>query len=248
MSNGLYLYGIFPAPGPQGLALEGLDKQPVFNQVIDGFVFLYSEAQQERYLASRKNLLGHERVLEQAMQAGYQTLLPLQFGLIIQDWDTVTQQLTIPYGERMKQLFDRLDGQREVSIKLFWTQDIELQMLLNENPDLKAKRDSLEGKNLSMDEVVSIGQAIERAMESRKQVIINAFRETLNTLATEVVENNMLTESMIYNAAYLIPWNAESEFSRQVEALDRHFDERLKIRYNNLTAPYNFARLEQLGQ
>jgi hypothetical protein len=243
MSNGLYLYGIFPAPGPQGLALEGLDKQPVLNQLVDGFVFLYSEAQQERYLASRKNLLGHERVLEQAMQAGYPTLLPLQFGLIIQDWNTVTQQLTAPHGEGMKKLFAKLEGQREVGIKLFWTQDTELQMLLDENQDLKAKRDGLEGKNLSMDEVVSIGQAIERAMENRKQDIITAFREALNPLATEVVENDTLTESMIYNAAYLIPWDAEPTFSNQVQSLDHHFDERLKIRYNNLTAPYNFTQL-----
>ncbi len=243
MSNGIYLYGIFPPPGPQGLELEGLDKQPVQLQTIDGFAFLYSDAQQERYLASRKNLLGHEKVLEQAMQAGYRTLLPLQFGLIIESWEAVSQQLTSPYGDQLKKLFSRLEGQQEVSVKVFWTQDVELQMLLDENQDLREKRDRLEGKTLSMDQVVSIGQAIEQAIESRKQTIINAFRQQLNSFATEVVENDMLTESMIYNAAYLIPWEVEPEFSAQVEALDQFFHGRLKIRYNNLTAPYNFAQL-----
>ncbi|MCL6434647.1 MAG: GvpL/GvpF family gas vesicle protein [Leptolyngbyaceae cyanobacterium HOT.MB2.61] len=243
MSNGIYLYGIFPPPGPQGLELEGLDKQPVQLQTIDGFAFLYSDAQQERYLASRKNLLGHEKVLEQAMQAGYRTLLPLQFGLIIESWEAVSQQLTSPYGDQLKKLFSRLEGQQEVSVKVFWTQDVELQMLLDENQDLREKRDRLEGKTLSMDQVVSIGQAIEQAIESRKQSIINAFRQQLNSFATEVVENDTLTESMIYNAAYLIPWEVEPEFSTQVEALDQFFHGRLKIRYNNLTAPYNFAQL-----
>lgn len=246
MSNGLYLYGIFPTPGPADLALEGLDKQPVHLQTIDGFAFLYSEAQQERYLASRKNLLGHERVLEQAMHAGYRTLLPLQFGMIIEDWETVTKLLTNPHHDSLKHLFDKLDGQREVSIKVIWTHDAELQMLLEENQELKAKRDSLEGKNLSMDEIVSIGQAIEKAMEKRKQEIIAAFRNAINPLATQVVENDTLTESMIYNAAYLIPWEMEPEVSAHVEAIDALFEGRLKIRYNNLTAPYNFAQLERL--
>jgi hypothetical protein len=50
---------------------------------------------------------------------------------------------------------------------------------------------------------------------------------------------------MIYNAAYLIPWDDEPQFGEQVEQLDQKFDSRLKIRYNNLTAPYNFARLEE---
>lgn len=247
MGYGLYLYGIFPLPGPQDLALEGLDKQPVQLQSVDGFAFLYSEAQQERYLASRKNLLGHERVLEQAMHAGYRTLLPLQFGLIIEDWAMVTQQLTQPHGESLHQLFEKLAGKREVGIKVFWTQDAELQALMNENQTLKAQRDSLEGKNLSMDEVVKIGQTIEKAMEARKHGIINAFRSGLNPLASEIVENDTLMESMIYNAAYLIPWDSEPEFSHQVEILDHQFDQRLKIRYNNFTAPFNFAQIDRLA-
>ena len=247
MTQALYLYGIFPAPGPENLELQGLDQQPVHLHIQDNFAFLYSEAQQERYLASRKNLLGHEKVLEQAMQAGHRTLLPLQFGLTIETWETVSQQLTMPHREGLNRLFKKLAGCREVGIKLFWDSAEELQALMSENADLKAKRDSLEGKTLSMDEIVVIGQAIEQAMSDRRQQIISAFQSALNSLAVEVVENESLTEAMIYNAAYLIPWETEAEFSQQVEALDQQFDGRLKIRYNNFTAPYNFAQLEQLN-
>ncbi len=246
MASNLYLYGIFPAPGPKDLDLEGLDKEPVHTQLVDGFAFLYSQAQQERYLASRRNLLGHEKVLEHAMEAGYRTLLPLQFGLTIDTWETVSHQLTLPHKDGLEQLFHKLEGQREVGVKVFWDSDAELKTLLEENESLKTRRDSLEGKSLSMDEVVSIGQAIERAMENRKQGIIQAFRDALNSLALDIVENDTLTQAMIYNAAYLIPWDKEADFSHQVEGLDQQFDQRLKIRYNNFTAPYNFAQLDRL--
>ncbi|BAS56026.1 Gas vesicle synthesis protein GvpL/GvpF [Leptolyngbya boryana NIES-2135] len=244
MSN-LYLYGIFPAPGPQDLDLQGLDQKPVQTQIVDGFAFLYSEAQQQRYLASRRNLLGHEKVLEQAMQAGYRTLLPLQFGLTIETWETVSDQLTAPHFEHLKTLFEKLDGRREVSIKLFWDSAEELQALMAENAELREQRDSLEGKSLSMDEIVRIGQAIEHAMSDRREAIITEFQTTLNAMAIEIVENDVLTEAMIYNAAYLIPWESESEFSQAVERLDQQFDGRLKIRYNDFTAPYNFAQFER---
>ena len=247
MGTGLYLYGIFPTPGPEDLEMQGLDKQPVHLHILDGFAFLYSEAQQERYLASRRNLLDHEKVLEQAMHAGHRTLLPLQFGLIVQDWETVTQQLTATQGPKLKQLFTRLDGRREVGVKVFWDADVELQMLLAQNEQLRTERDRLEGKSLSMDEVIRIGQSIEQAVEARKQSIIQVFRESLNPLADKTLENDPLTEAMIYNAAYLIPWELESQFSDQVEALDEQFEGRLRIRYNNFTAPYNFAQLEQLS-
>jgi Gas vesicle synthesis protein GvpL/GvpF len=94
-----------------------------------------------------------------------------------------------------------------------------------------------------MDQIVQIGQAIEQAMGDRKQSIINLFQTTLNGLAHEVVENDVLTDAMIYNAAYLIPWDTEPQFGEQVEQLDQQFESRLKIRYNNFTAPYNFAQV-----
>lgn len=247
MANGLYLYGIFPTPGPTHLALEGLDKQPVKAHQLDQFVFLYSEAQQERYLASRRNLLGHERVLEQAMEHGFHTLLPLQFGLIIDDWDLVREQLVTPHSEKLSILLHHLDGQREVGIKVFWETEQELAALMAENDNLRTERDRLEGRTLSMDEVVRIGQAIEQAMDARKDAIIQTFQSTLDPLATRVVENDSMTDTMIYNAAYLIPWESETEFSAHVEALDHKFENRLRIRYNNFTAPFNFAQLESLS-
>ena len=246
MATRYYLYGIFPAPGPEALEVTGLDQQPLLSKTLGAFTFLYSEAQQDRYLASRKNLLGHEKVLEAAMQHGYRTLLPLQFGLTIEDWQEVLQQLIEPQEAKLKQLFEKLEGQREVSVKVLWDATQELEMLMQENADLRQERDSLEGKQLSMDEVVRIGQAIEAAVEARKQGIISAFREALTPFAAAVIENDPMMDTMIYNAAFLIPWDAEAEFSEAIEQLDRQFEERLRIRYNNFTAPYNFAQPDSL--
>ncbi|MEO0824127.1 MAG: GvpL/GvpF family gas vesicle protein [Cyanobacteria bacterium J06635_15] len=246
MGTALYLYGIFPAPGPQGLVVKGLDAQPVVAHTIDEFTFLYSEAQQARYLASRRNLLGHEKVLEQAMHDGFRTLLPLQFGLIIETWDKVIDQLVTPHGDGLKRLFERLQGRREVSVKVLWEEDKELEMLMAENEGLRLERDRLEGKQLSMDEIVRIGQAIEQAMGDRRAAIITAFQSALNSQSVAMIENDPLTSAMIYNTAYLIPWEAEPQFGQAIEALDAQFEDRLRIRYNNFTAPFNFAQLDQL--
>ena len=244
-SQGLYLYGILPTPPNTEFDVQGLDKEPVHSHQVDNFVFLYSSAKKNKYLASRRNLLGHERVLETAMHEGYRNLLPLQFGLVINDWDRVQQQLIAPYGENLVQLFDKLNGRREVSIKMLWDSKSELELLMQENDGLRAERDRLEGRQLSMEEVVSIGQQIEQAMSDRKDTIVRTFQNELNPLAIEIAENDPLQEAMIYNTAYLIPWDLEPKFSEKVEALDQQFDGRLRIRYNNFTAPFNFAQIER---
>jgi hypothetical protein len=243
MNNGLYLYGILPAPISEKIVLEGLDQQPVHSYSVDGFNFLYSEAKKEKYLTSRRNLLCHEKVLELAMSEGFRTLLPLRFGLVVKTWETVTDQLTRPHKEKLEELFQKLEGRREVSVKVFWNSQSEIQGLLESNVSLKKKRDAMEGKALSTSEIIEIGKLIENGLQLRKQAVIDAFRSELNALAEEFVENDPMTEEMIYNAAYLIPWESESNFSQKVEAIDQKFGDRLRIRYNNFTAPYTFAQL-----
>ncbi|MBW4607122.1 MAG: GvpL/GvpF family gas vesicle protein [Hassallia sp. WJT32-NPBG1] len=243
MNLGLYLYGILPAPFSEKVVLEGLDQQPVHSYSVDGFNFLYSEAKKEKYLTSRRNLLCHEKVLELAMSEGFRTLLPLRFGLVVKTWETVSDQLTRPHKEKLEELFQQLEGRREVSVKVFWNSQSEIQGLLESNVSLKKKRDALEGKALSQSEIIEIGKLIENGLQLRKQAVINVFRSELNALAEEFVENDPMTEEMIYNAAYLIPWDSESNFSEKVEAIDQKFGDRLRIRYNNFTAPYTFAQL-----
>jgi hypothetical protein len=244
MTDGFYLYGIFPAPGPVDLALQGLDQQPVQTYRLDNFVFLYSLAQQERYLASRKNLMGHARVLEDAMNAGYRNHLPLPLNrLIFQSWEDIEAQIITPYQDALHELFQALEGKREVGLKVYWDEAAELEQVLVHNQPLREQRDRMEGRQLSMDEVIRIGQSIETALTQHQDHIIAGCREFLNPLALQVVENECQTESMIYNSAYLIEWDQEPEFSQAVEALDGHFEHRLRLRYNNFTAPYNFAHL-----
>lgn len=244
MGYGLYLYGIFPAPGPKGLHLEGLDKQPVYTYKLDDFVFLYSEAQQERYLASRKNLLGHERVLEQAMEHGYRTLLPIPFNrFILQDWDSVAEQFINPHHDSLKELFNKLEGRREVSVKLRWNEEEEQHRMMAEHSALQAEYERLKSQNPSRDQLIAFGQATKAAMVEHQEAIIQEFRDHLNPIAVEMVENEPQSTDMIYNAAFLIPWDAEPEFEQHVEALDHKFENRLTIRYNAFTAPYNFAQL-----
>ncbi len=243
MANRYYLYGIFPAPGPQTLAAQGLDDQPVQVYHLGGFTFLYSIAHQKRYLASRSQLLTHEKVLETAMQQGYRTLLPLQFGLTVTTWDQVEQDLIDPHRDELQRLFDRLDGCREVSVKVLWDKSTELELLMAENPELHHQRDQLVGTQLTMEQVIQIGQRIEAALEQRKHATTEPFRQTLSSLARDVIENDPLTDTMIFNAAYLIPWELEPEFGQAIDGIDQAFGDRLRIRYNNFTAPYHFAQL-----
>jgi len=251
ISMSLYLYAVLQEENLdliKDLELKGMNDQPVQFHKLPPFAIAYSEAQQERYLASRANLITHETVLESLMKAidPHQAVpLPLQFGLVVEEWEEVQRDLLIPYEAKLKQLVHNLIGKREVSVKLFWNQTEELNLAVAENAGLRQRSEALTGKVLSMDEAIAIGQELESAIGDRQQAIIEAFLSKLQPLSSEYAEGELLTESMIYNGSFLIAWDREEEFAAGVEALNLQFENRLRIRYNDFTAPYNFVNIDR---
>ncbi|WP_218079498.1 GvpL/GvpF family gas vesicle protein [Anthocerotibacter panamensis] len=241
--SGRYLYGILPAPGPVALDLRGLDDQPVLLHTLEPFVFIYSESTRERHRTSRLNLLTHERVLEALMQQGFTCLLPLQFGLTALDWEQVTRDLIQDHQSALLDLFAQLTGKREVGVKIYWQPDQELAVLAHEDPRIQQEREALQGTPLSMEQTIAFGRLVEAALEHRRGAITRHFDLQLTPLAQGVVDNAPLSQAMIYNKAFLIPWDEEPQFEQRVQELDQIYGERLRIRYNNFTAPYNFATL-----
>ncbi|AFY70249.1 Gas vesicle synthesis GvpLGvpF [Thalassoporum mexicanum PCC 7367] len=244
---GLYLYAMLPEGKLATLTIEGMDKQPVQLYSIAPFTIAYSETERERFLASRAHLLTHERVIEAVMQAvdvHEAVPLPLQFGMVVEDWQQVRTDLITGHEKDLLGLIANLTGRREVGIKIFWDPTLELNMALEENLELKAKRDSLAEKILSMDDAIAIGQELEAALEQRQADIMDAFKDKLQPLSHEYVENELMTDNMLYNAAFLIDWDKEPEFADLVETLDQQFGDRLRIRYNDFTAPFNFVKLD----
>lgn len=247
----LYLYAILLADHlglVKDIEIKGMNSQLVQFHPIPPFAVVCSESQQERYLASRANLITHEVVLESLMKVidPHQAVpLPLQFGLVVDGLEEVQRDLLIPFEEQLKNLINNLIGKREVSVKLFWNQIEELNLAVAENQGLRQRREALMGKVLSMDEAIAIGQELEAAIEDRKQIIIDAFLNTLRPLSHDYSEGELLTESMIYNGSFLIEWNKEPQFASAVEALDHQFENRLRIRYNDFTAPYNFVNVDR---
>jgi len=243
----LYLYAIAQQKDFSQLKTEGMNQQPVMFKDIPPFTFVYSEAMQERYLSSRAHLVTHERVIETVMGFDdYDVPLPLQFGLVVNEWAEVEEKLITGHQTDLQALLDKLKGKREVGIKLFWERMAELNLILSENQSLNQRRESLLGKTLSMDEAIAIGKELESAIEQRQQDISDDFIQTLQTLSHEHVVGDLLTENMLCNAAFLIDWEREPEFAASIEKLDAKYDNRLRIRYNNYTAPYNFVNLGQI--
>jgi hypothetical protein len=143
----------------------------------------------------------------------------------------------------LSDLLQELIGKREVSIKIFWEQETELALELAENQDLARQRQTYGSKTLSIDEAIEVGQAVENALEQRKTKIVDHFIAALSPLAAKHIVGKSMTVDMIGNVSFLIANDREPEFAQKVEEIDGLYNSRLRLRYNNFTAPYNFVKL-----
>jgi len=149
----------------------------------------------------------------------------------------------VDHREDLRALFIKLDGMREVGVKVYWEPDQELQQLAQHHPQVRAQRETLSGRVLTMDETIAVGRLVESALDQQQQQIAQHFNQQLDPLARAIQDNDLMSREMIYNRAFLIPWDQEPIFDQAVEVLGAHYGDRLRIRYNNFTAPYNFAIL-----
>src|SRR4051794_3808951 len=108
-----YVYGVVRAEGaapPQG---AGIGDQPIGVVAHGSVAALTSDVPADFVEAGREELLAHSRVLEEAMKGA--VVLPMRFGVVMPDEETVQERLLTPYVEALEEQLQEMDGKVEVT-------------------------------------------------------------------------------------------------------------------------------------
>jgi hypothetical protein len=243
-----YLYGIGDAEAfaetANHFAAPGLDPDGPVRPLVHGdLVALVSDVPRLRYDISRRNLLAHQRVLEEAMHHG--TVLPVSFGTVaVGDEAIVTQVLQREQDELRFQL-QRVRSRIELDVMAIWERDRLFEEIVAEDRDIRALRDSLVGlpEDSAYYERIELGQRTEAAIQAKSQQVAAIILERLQPLADDVRLNEPLTNEMLLNAAFLVERDRETDFDAVMQALGIEAEGRLLFKYIGPLPPYNFISL-----
>jgi hypothetical protein len=241
--QGRYLYCIIRPGTTDGLALRGIDDQPISEVVEDGLGVLVSPSAVKRYRLSRQYTLGHELVIERAMARG--TVLPIKFGTVAENEAAIREKVLLERGDDLRRLMAAMDGKVELGLKALWSQERIYADIVARDADIRRLRDQLAGRppNEGHYERVRLGEMVEAVLTERRLADADAIMARLEPVAVGTRRNDIYGDMMILNAAFLVEKARETEFDAAIQALDAEMNNLMTFKYVGPLPPFNFVDL-----
>jgi gamma-glutamylcyclotransferase (GGCT)/AIG2-like uncharacterized protein YtfP len=238
-----YVYGV--VRGDSTLpAVEGIAGAPLELVDAGGVAALTSVAPGEYLEAGREDLLTHSRVLEASLEQG--TVLPMRFGVVVPDDETLRGQLLESHREELLAQLDEMDGKFEFALKGLYEEDAILRELINQDREIGYLKNAISGKSEAATyyERIRLGELIAAAYAARQEQDAAAVVEELRPQAVAVRVGEPIHERMAVNASFLVERSALSKFDRAVEAIGRREAGRIRFRVTGPLPPHSFVELE----
>jgi hypothetical protein len=242
---GAYLYCIYRGPAPHEFAARGIGEQGALVHTVsyNDLAAVVSESPAVEYDNSRRNMLAHTAVLDEAMRE--HTILPVRFGMVAPDETSVREQLLRRrYGE-LDRMLRRMEGRVELGLKAFWYEEVIYREIVAGSPAIQQLRAALAGRSVEETyyERIKLGELVEAAMKARRDEDAACIRAALEPLTVEFRANSLVTDRMVLNAALLVEREREPEVDQAVQQLDAELGKRLIFKYVGSAPPYNFVNL-----
>lgn len=237
-----YVYGVVAgqAPAPK---VEGIAGAPV-ELVAEGDVAaLASTSPGEQLEAGREELLTHSRVLQVALESS--TVLPMRFGVVMPDAETVRERLLTPHHEELAAQLREMEGKVEVSIKGVYEEAELLREILAEDREAARLREAIQGKpaDATYYERIRLGELIAAAIGVKQEEDSRLVVAALSPHAVEVTVGEPVHERMAVSASFLVERSNLAEFDRAVDKVGEAQAGRIRFKYTGPLPPHSFVEL-----
>ncbi len=257
-SHPIYLYCLIRSEKDQPFSNKRLKTRgmgenggPVYTVHFEDLAFVVSDCADERYEATRQNTLCHQKVIEEVMERGFNPL-PVRFGTIATATSVRTteerlrQVLRRRFGEFQGLLSD-MEDKVEVGLKVFWKKERLFADIVSEYRQVRMLRDRIASRPSSglawRDERIQRGTLVSRAVEDKRQREAPLLIRPLRPIAYDYKTNNIMTDTMVLNGAFLVYKERLEEFDAAVDRLDEMFGDRMKFNYVGCLPPFNFIEI-----
>ncbi len=244
----LYLYALMRADDlGSSDALAAGEHAPAIELIVHGGVAaLVSAIDGEQVRLRREAVRAHTEVLQRAFEHG--PVLPLRFGTVVPDAETLKGELLARRGEEMKSHLDQLAGKGELRLKVIYREERVLRSILAQDPALKRSAERVRGlpEAASHFERVGLGERITLAMQARRDADVQQLLSELQPLAVAVEVGALQQPAMVLNASFLVAQEARDRFDATVERLASERAELMEFKLIGPLPAHSFVD-KQLG-
>jgi hypothetical protein len=244
-AEGQYVYAIVACEEPYEFKTRGIGERGDLVRTINyrRIGAVVSDSAITEYDNSRRNMMAHMLVLEEAME--HFTLLPVRFGTVAANADELEQRLLKPRYEELTGLLEQMRDRIELGLKAFWHEGAALEEVVRDNEPIRRMRDSLNGRSLaeSYYDRIRLGEAVEKALAQKRARDEEAILSRIRPFVHKTRANKIVSDRMVLNAAFLVDREHGPEVDEAVRKLDAELNDRLMFKYVGPVPPYNFVNI-----
>ena len=191
-----------------------------------------------------KEGLTHQKVTETVMER--YTVIPFRFGMTPKDENDIKGFLNRYYVE-LKKAIGKIEGKVEVGLKVYLTENFvneKIGKLRNSDRIKSLTFKILHNPSEAYHLKIELGELIANTLSREGEQIAQGIYETLCPWAVETRRNEIMSERMILNAAFLVDRQFEEMFDQHVNLIEEMAEGQIKLKYVGPCPPYNFVNME----
>lgn len=215
----------------------------IYTVPIGGLAAVVSDSAAENCIATRENLLAHQKTVERVMEK-YPLLLPVSFGVII-DNERLLKDILKNNHKEFKTALDRLEGKTEIGLKVFW---LDLNTVLKEIAQASSEIKKLQSQVKRLGPLnrllaMRAGNRVAGLLAERRKYLAGRILAPLKAIAEESKDSALFSDQMIVNSAFLVKKDKLEYFDKSINKIMPELGENIKIKYFGPAPPSNFVNL-----
>lgn len=247
-TGGTYVYAVVSGEQAVDYGSIGLDGSPVYRITDEAggaerLAALASQITRARVRPERRNVAAHNAVLRRALDGGEPAILPMAFGLIAED-DQSVRTLLHKNRAALQEQIARVAGKVEMGLRVLWDVPNLFEYFVNQRPELLKARDAIgDIRQARHADMLTLGQMFERALNEEREHHFRSVEAVLTRNGLQVKQNPPRSEREVLNLACLVPRELQNDFDRIVDEAAASFDSHYTFDISGPWAPHNFITL-----
>ncbi len=241
--SAVYVYGIVPGDVEVEDDAEGIGDPPGKVEIIreGDIAALVSTVRTDRAIGKPADLKAHAALLDGT--ASVAPVLPLRFGAVMTDVDSVASELLREHHDEFAQTLQALEGHAEFIVKGRYQEEAFLSDLLSENDQARQLRDDIQAKpeEAARNSRMALGESSPTRSRRHARPIRNEWLKNSRRWPSRSASVNPTHEWDAVHVAVLAKVDREADLQELVERLNESARGRTELRIIGPVAAYDFV-------
>jgi gas vesicle protein GvpL/GvpF len=240
-----YVYGVLLGDTAKVASTPGVGpyKAPLRTVTHGSLCAVVSDVPSGDLAATREDLFRHTEILQSLMHGT--TLLPMRFGTIMPDDDTVVSRLLDARSDELEQLLEELDGKVELTLRAVYHESVFAEVVAD-SPEIGRLNERIQAQTPEAGyyDRIRLGELVASSLQAKRESDAGTIIDRLQSHAVDVMIGEPQHERAVLNAAFLVDESRIEQFDAAAEAIAREHAERMRFRYTGPVPPFSFVALE----